>query len=280
MLKRQVLTLLSGALILSGCAANTTHHLQYHANPKKAVLPAKDGISLNEPMIVKKGEKFLVQPVGFIKAAILKSSASFQIAGKDLEVTKDRVLQFSHVRTPKVIEFPKDTEFYCDLLERNPLAALAAATTLGLSTIGSKTALNTRTCLLDSDKNGAFDQAILIGNNEHNQQPVDITPVEYEIAHHIPLDDESTASIEYVGTSFTGKLIFELNISEYGDNRSFSNKRQVIKPDQLPIAFKQFGAEYTVLSFDEETKDISVTINKPFPIAQYNFFTTYSYGYY
>lgn len=275
-MKQQIFSMVAAFVAIISCSsASRAEH--YLASPKAAILPTGEEIRLAETLTVGKGETFLTQPFGFVQVARLKSAVAVHIGGKSLNMPENDILPLSNVRTMKNFVGPQIGEFYCNLMELSAPKPVVTVYTRGKSAEGIKTDLNHIGCLQDTNTDGRFDQAIMIGEAKKAQQPVNIEPIEYETIQHISFGEEYRASIKYVGVSFNGRLIFELDIPNFTREKKNTSEIKVISPNRLPAVLHQFGSEYTILSFDEETQEIKLVIEKPLSEKEFSTFPIFGF---
>ena len=70
--------------------------------------------------------------------------------------------------------------------------------TLGLSQLGARLAKETRLCLIDSDSNGDFDKAFLVGlKKKEDRFVVDMAPVPYTSHINAPMGENSYMEVVF-----------------------------------------------------------------------------------
>ena len=71
-----------------------------------------------------------------------------------------------------------------------------------------------------------------------------------------------------------GNLGIDMEVIEEGQRLVYSNGRRFISKSKLPTKVDIFGASFTVLSYDPETKEAKIRWERGFHPAQYNVTTT------
>ena len=126
----------------------------------------------------------------------------------------------------------------------------APATTVALPPTHSAT----RYCLFDTDKDGTFDHAFLVGAKGEGRAPFVIPPVEYGRIEGRRLADDSVLRLRYVGPAGSPDTIaFDLEAFAIGTMRNVPHPRTFVPTAKLP-AYAIIGvAVVTVLTYDPKT---------------------------
>ena len=130
--------------------------------------------------------------MGWLFHGKVNEAVEFEIAGLNIEIAPEeslrKALEFSG---GDLSRFGEDATAYCQRERHDSLKGLAALATLGLSDLGSRISKETQACLVDSDLDGSFDHAFLVGlKREEDFLAVPIDAAAYQ---EFSADDEYDA---------------------------------------------------------------------------------------
>lgn len=255
----------------------------YYVTPSKnKILPGEDKLAPGSEITVRKGEVFYSRPVGRAFMAVLGGELTLSIAGKSVTLPAGTQLNVARniVVSGKAAGHIDDSaRVYCTPTKGNWNMAKGVANLLTLSLFASsqRTDPFTQFCVVDSDRDSRVEKAFLAGARKaEDLQPVTIEPTPIAVSRNVPLPGESEARLRFAGgVGITGKnLGIDLEVVEEGKELTYSNGRTYLSKSKLPKDVNIFGASFTVLSYDSETKEARIRWNSGFLPAEYGITTT------
>ena len=254
----------------------------YYVTPStNRILPVADTVSPGTELTVSRGDIFYRQPVGQSFVAILEKDVSLSIAGKSATLPKGARLNVARVAGDAAAKLDGHHGVFCAGAESNWNAAkgMANLMTLGLFSAGQRHNVQTQLCLVDSDGDSAADRAILAGaKREEDRTPIVIDPTPISVTRDVPLPGESEARLRFSGgVGIIGNIGIDLEVIENGRPLAFSNGRTLISKGSLPRDVSIFGARFTLLSYDPQTKTARIRWLNGFVPGQYRVNTTTTY---
>ncbi len=261
------------AVLLSGCAAQP-----YYASPAtKMMLPAAGKQQpLGETSILP-DQPLLETPVGFREAARLAAPAKGSVVGKAFAFVPGDILGATRLSGQSAGLLAPRAATFCGQSNVDAAKTLLSASTLGLTSLLNKTGNSAQVCLVDSEGDNQFDQALLVGiKSVKDAAPVAITPTAYERLENSPMAGESYARIVYRGKTglIGGHISFDLAVVENGTRLYFDNVRTTVDLKELPKTVTLMGATFTVQSYDPADGRIRVNILRGFQQGSYGISTT------
>jgi len=253
----------------------------YYVTPSKnRILPGEDKLAPGSEFTVRKGEIFYSRPVGRAFMAVLGGELKLTIAGKSVILPAGTQLNVARTVAGKAAGQIEDSaRVYCTPTKGNWNMAKGIANLLTLSLFASsqRTDPFTQFCVVDSDRDSMVDKAFLAGARKaEDLQPVTIEPTPISVSSDVPLPGESEARLRFAGgVGITGKnLGIDIEVVEEGKRLSYSNGRTYVGKSKLPRDVNIFGASFTVLSYDSETKEARIRWNSGFNPSEYGITTT------
>jgi hypothetical protein len=252
----------------------------YYVTPSKnKILAADDSLAPGTEITVRKGEIFYRRPVGRAFMAVLGGELTLSIAGKSATLPAGTQLNVARGVAGKARDQLGDPALvFCTPTKSNWNMAKGVANLLTLSLFASsqRTDPFTQFCVLDSEGDGLVDKAFLAGARKaEDLQPVAIKPTPVSVESDVPLPGESEARLRFAGgVGILGNLGIDLEVVEEGQRLSYSNGRTLLKKSKLPRDVNIFGASFTVLSYDSDTKEARIRWNSGFHESEYGITTT------
>ncbi|MDZ3833500.1 MAG: hypothetical protein U0S50_17035 [Sphingopyxis sp.] len=260
-------------LLASGCSAP-----HYSVNlSSKAFLPHKGAPATLGAAEFAPDAVMFETPVGFRKAARLDAPVEARLAGKDFSFVPGDQFAGATLYGKSASLVPKAAAVFCGNEKMNAVKALTALSTLGASSLLNRTGNATQICLIDSENDAAFDQAILSGvKRAEDVAPTAITPTAYKVAMNDVMAGESLARIIYRGKTgmVGGHISFDLHVIESGARLAFDNVRRKVDIKSLPQEVALMGTIFTVKSYDPASGKIEVDVARGFPEGTYGLTTT------
>jgi hypothetical protein len=141
--------------------------------------------------------------------------------------------------------------------------------------------VQTQLCLVDADKDGLVEKAILAGANKSKDQvPVEIVPTKISVMQDVLLPGVSQAQIRFAGkVGWLGDIAFDLQVIENDRPLIFQNGRTLVNPKNLPQTVDIFGAILLVESYDKASQVAKIKVVKGFDPFEYGIQTTTTYVY-
>jgi hypothetical protein len=257
----------------------------YTVTPSRnRILPVEDKIAPGEELTVRKGQVFYARPVGRAFSAVLGGDLALTIAGKSATLPKGTQLNLARSVGGKAGEQIEDKALvFCTPVKKNWNAAkgIANLLTLSLFAASQRTSTFTQFCLVDSEADGLADKAFLAGAKKpEDLEPVAIQPTPVAVERDVPLPGLSEARIRFAGgVGWFGDIGFDLEVVEEGEQLIYSNGRTAVPKGKLPKDLDMFGASFTVLSYDPETKQARIRWKRGFHPGEYGVTTTSSTTY-
>jgi len=157
------------------------------ANSAVRLLPASSDRSEFNLTISDKGQIFNL-PFAWASAVEIQQQISTSIADIHFNIKPNDTLLLARVGGGDVASIPSDSVFACTAFEIDHSKLLMAGLTLGLSSMANRVSKWTRFCVADSDRDGRFDKALLIGAKmEEDRKLKDIDPIVYTIVKNKPI---------------------------------------------------------------------------------------------
>jgi hypothetical protein len=252
----------------------------YYVTPSKnKILDVPDELVPGSEITVRKGEIFYSRPVGRAFMAILGGELKLTIAGKSVTLPAGTQLNVAHGVAGKAAgQLDNPARVYCTPTKGNWNMAKGVANLLTLSLFArsQRTEAFTQFCVVDSEGDSMVDKAFLAGaRKKEDLEPVTIEPTPISVSEDVPLPGESEARLRFAGgVGILGNLGIDLEVVEEGRRLTYSNGRILLKKSKLPRDVDIFGASFTVLSYDDETKEARIRWNSGFHPAEYGITTT------
>jgi hypothetical protein len=247
---------------------------------KNKILQVEDKLVPGSEITVRKGEVFYARPVGRAFMAVLGKDLVLTIAGKSVTLPAGTQLNVARQVAGKAAgQLDDPARVFCTPTKKNWNVAKGIANLLTLSLFASsqRTDVFTQFCVVDSEGDSLVDKAFLAGARKaEDLQPVTIEPTPIAVSSDVPLPGESEARLRFAGgIGITGKNIgIDLEVVEEGKALTYSNGRTYVSKSKLPRDVNIFGASFTVLSYDKETKEARIRWNGGFHPAEYGVTTT------
>jgi hypothetical protein len=256
----------------------------YEITPSgKRILPATLGESILASRSISRNELILMQPVGRSYVAILDTDLAVTIAGKSFTLPKGTDLNVARVGGGAAANIADTRAVFCAASQNNWNMAkgLANLATLSLFARSQRHGVETQLCLVDADRDGMVEKAILAGANKSaDQVPVEIAPTKISVMQDMPLPGVSQAQIRFSGKAgWLGNIAFDLEVIENGTPLYFQNGRTVLNPKDLPQTINIFGAILLVESYDKASQVAKIKVVKGFDPFEYGIQTTTTYVY-
>lgn len=271
--------LVAGALaMLSGCAGSP-----YYVTPtKKAFLPQLgEAQQLGERRITPDG--IVAQtPVGWRQAARLDVPVNVSLVGKRFQFQPGDLLAEATVGGTASGQVPSGALVMCGEPRANLAKNLLSASTLGITSAFNRTGASAQPCLIDADRDGRVEKAILAGvKSAKDAVPVTITPAAYSSLTNQPMGGESTARILYRGKTglVGGHVSFDLLVTEGGQPLPFDNVRTQVSLSKLPQRVMLMGTAFTVKSYNPADGSVLIEMERGFVEGEYGITTSYTTRY-
>jgi hypothetical protein len=253
----------------------------YTVTPSRnRILPVTvEKLTPGDEFTVRKGEVFYARPVGRAFQAVLGGDLALTIAGKSASLPKGTQLNVARAVGGKAGRHLEDKALvFCTPVKKDWNAAKGIANLLTLSLFASsqRTSAFTQFCLVDSEADGRADKAFLAGAKKpEDLMPVTIEPTPVAVERDVPLPGVSEARIRFAGgVGWFGDIGFDLEVVEEGRQLIYSNGRTAVSKGKLPKDVDIFGASFTVLSYDPETKQARIRWKRGFLPGEYGVTTT------
>lgn len=134
-----------------------------------------------------------------------------------------------------------------------------------------KSTTDAQFCLVDRDKDGRFDESLLVGSGWGElRTPAAITPTPYEIATDVPISPQDEVRIKFAGRPGAGPL-FILEIIQQGRPRRFdfissggrytavaNRENRIMLGIEQPQRETIYGAEFIIIDYNREEKTVGL----------------------
>jgi hypothetical protein len=275
------LALLGVALI---AAASPAYAGQYRVETSGAViLPPEETHASGEERAVVPGDIVMQAPLGWADAATLSQDVSLEIAGLRETIRAGALLSgITSARGGDLAGLPEGRRIYCAPQSVNAVGAVAGIATFGLTNIGSRVARVRRFCLVDVDSDGRFERAFLVGaKRSADQHMIEIAPLAYDAAANRPMGPGNFVQVRFGAGGILGNpLIFvdyylgnipqPIDSLYTGEGRAMIRTRAATAFRTTPRQFAIGPAQFTVLSFDRETKAARIRYERDFELTSVN----------
>ncbi len=245
------------------------------------ILPGEDKLAPGAEFTVKKGEVFYSRPVGRAWMAVLGGDVTATIAGKSATLPKGMQLNVARRVDGKAGDELEAAGVFCAPVQNNWNFGKGIANLLTLSLFSRTERLDptSQFCLVDGDGDAMVEKAFLAGARKaEDLQPITIEPTPIAVARDVPLPGESEARLRFAGgVGILGNIGVDLEVIEGGNRLVYSNGRTLVGKGKLPKDVSIFGASFTILSYDPETKEARIRWNSGFRPAEYGVTTTTTY---
>ncbi len=271
------------ALALIAAAAPAQAEQYRVAVSGTVILPSEETHEAGAERAIVPGDILMRAPLGWGDAATVREHVSLEIAGLRETISPGSVLQgATSARGGDLAALPEGRRIYCAAQSVNAIGAAMGVATFGLTNIGSRVARVRRFCLVDGDADGRFERAFLVGaKRAPDQQMVEIAPVPYEAAQNRPIGPGSFVQIRYEAGGLLGNpLIFidyyltnvlqPIDALYTGEGRDAVRSRAATAFRTTPRGFAIGPAQFTVLSFDRETKAARIRYERDFALTPVN----------
>ncbi|MEA3015204.1 MAG: hypothetical protein QOD42_3749 [Sphingomonadales bacterium] len=272
------------AAMALAAAAAPAHAGQYRVEVSGTViLPPEETHAPGLERAVVPGDILMRAPLGWADAATIRQDVSLEIAGLRETISSDSVLfGVTSARGGDLAGLPEGRRIYCGEQRVNAVGAVMGVATFGLTNIGSRVARVRRFCLADLDSDGRFERAFLVGaKRAADQHMIEIAPVPYEAMRNHPIGPGNFVQVRYGAGGLLGNpLIFAdyyfgnipqpIDSLYTGEGRATIRTRAATAFRTTPRAFAIGPAQFTVLSFDRETKAARIRYERDFALTPVN----------
>jgi hypothetical protein len=272
------------AAMALAAAASPAHAGQYRVETSGAViLPSEESHAPGLERAVVPGDIVMRAPLGWADAATLSQDVSLEIAGLRETIPAGTLLSgVTSASGGDLAGLPEGRRIYCAAQSVNAIGAVAGIATFGLTNIGSRVARVRRFCLADLDSDGRFERAFLVGaKRSADQHMIEIAPLAYEAERNRPMGAGNFVQVRFGAGGLLGNpLIFVEyylgNIAQpidslyTGEGRAVVRTRAATAFRTTPRQFAIGPAQFTILSFDRETKAARIRYERDFELTPVN----------
>jgi hypothetical protein len=265
-------------------AAAPAHAGQYRVEVSGTViLPPEETHAAGLERAIVPGDIVMRAPLGWADAAAIRQDVSLEIAGLRETISSDSMLSgVTSARGGDLAGLPEGRRIYCGEQRVNAIGAVAGIATFGLTNIGSRVARVRRFCLADLDADGRFERAFLVGaKRAADQHMIEIAPVPYEAALNRPIGPGDFIQVRFgagglLGNPlifidyFHGNILQPIDSLYTGVGRDTVRTRAATAFRTTPRAFAIGPAQFTVLSFDRQTKAARIRYERDFSLTPVN----------
>jgi len=243
------------------------------------ILPAEAPNAAGSERRLMPGDTVMRAPLGWFHTAAIAEDVTVEIAGVSETITPlSQLWAVISRRGGDLSSLAEGAPIFCGELRTNAVAAVASSLTLGLSSVATRVARQRRFCLVDSDSDGRFDRAFLVGaKRAPDQIMVPITPVAYREARNVPIGEGNHIEIGYSGGGLLGSANFPvgfyvggvrqpIDLMLTGDGRGIvrTSAAPNFRSRRIPMAVTIGSAQVTVLAFDSQSKGATIRYDRDF----------------
>ena len=243
--------------------------------------PENPGVVGTERTMRENDEIFRAR-LGWFASATIAAGVTAHIADADWAIPQTALLQRAIVFAGgDLADQPRGSIVYCDTPKAGLAKGLLNGITLGLSQLAARFAKETQLCVMDSDANGDFDRAFLVGlKKPEDRKTVTITPVGYTTASDRPVDGDSYVHVRYLdGGLLSGpSLAMDARVGGVAQGLAgitmragaaqslpvFVPASQSVKLKKLPQSMRFGAAALTVTAVDPVAKTATVRLDSNF----------------
>lgn len=265
-------------------AAAPAHAGQYRVEVSGIViLPSEETHAPGLERSIAPGDILMRAPLGWADAATISQDVSLEIAGLRETISSDAMLfGAASARGGDLAGLPEGRRIYCGEQRVNAVGAVAGIATFGLTNIGSRVARVRRFCLADVDSDGRFERAFLVGaKRAADQHMIEIAPVPYEAAVNRPIGPGNFIQVRFgagglLGNPlifidyFRGNILQPIDDLYTGEGRAMIRTRAATAFRTTPRGFAIGPAQFTMLSFDRQTKAARIRYERDFSLTPVN----------
>lgn len=246
------------------------------------VQPSGKSMPRGEDIEVKEHDVILDGKLSWFSVAKLEAATTVKAVDTEFPVSETTNLRLAaRANGGDLASLPAGAKTYCDELRTDRMKALGQLATLGLSALGSRLSKETQVCLVDSDSNGDFDKAFIVGTKKApDRHLVELAPVKYTKQTLAPLEGDSSLRVKfYDGGVLSGpSLGMELKINggtvNYASLYMFPLNRfgggtpvpfrpnSGIKEKKLPQTHYFAFGQVVVKAFDKQRKVGTINITR------------------
>lgn len=251
----------------------------YVVKPSGQSMPVGQDLQLREHDVVLKGD------LAWFSATHLAAPVTVHALDLDFPIPAGATLRLAAgYQGGDLASLPKEARVFCEEPKHNTVKSLAFAATLGLSSLGSRLARDTRTCLVDSNGDATFDKGFIVGTKKaDDRHMVDIEPIAYETKMLDPLPGDSRLEVEFLDGGALSGPGYRLNMIVDGKEEAFAalhffpltgafmlrqrhQRVQGLKLSKLPMGIAFGSARIDTSAFDPETKVATARIVRDFGV--------------
>lgn len=269
------------AAMASVAAAVPARAEQYRvATSGIVILPSEETHAPGLERAIAPGDILMRAPLGWADAATIRQDVSLEIAGLGETISSASMLSgVTSARGGDLAGLPEGRRIYCGEQRVNAVGAVAGIATFGLTNIGSRVARVRRFCLVDGDADGRFERAFLVGaKRAADQHMIEIAPVPYEAMRNHPIGPGDFVQVRFgagglLGNPlifvdyYRGNILQPIDALYTGEGRAMIRTRAATAFRTTPRGFAIGPAQFTMLSFDRETKAARVRYERDFALT-------------
>jgi hypothetical protein len=247
--------------------------------PPNTIMADGGSVAPGTEVTVTKGEIFYRQPLGRSQVAALEAQVAFTFLGQPVVIgTGDQLLRSTISGRAAGLVWVSDA-LYCTPAKRTGKKRVVgmsevSAVGMDLDAISRLRHVQVQSCLIDKRNDGTVDQAFIADtSNRQEIVPVAIAPTRIRQLGTAPMPGESEARMRFDGpVGIIGNMSTTLEIVEEGNSLKFGNAQTLFR-GSLPHTVETFGASFTILSYDRDTKSAQIRIDRPFAPIEYGVHT-------
>lgn len=243
------------------------------------VQPSGKSLPLGETKIVKEHDIVLSGSLFWFNTAKTTDSITIRAVDSDFTIPAGKALRLAaRAVGGDLATLPSAAVTYCEEFRHDLVKGWAQLATVGIASLGARLQSDTMTCVVDSDRNGDFDKAFIVGTKRsEDRHLVDIAPVKYVSTYIDPVAGDSKLELEFLdggmlsGPGFGMKLIINgqsasfaalhfFPLQGYSRARIRTNPYQGIKLKNLPWSVGLAGGQVEVTAFDKASKSATVRV--------------------
>jgi hypothetical protein len=272
------------AALVMVAAAAPAHAGQYRVEVSGAViLPSEESHAPGLERAIAPGDILMRAPLGWADSATIGQDVPLEIAGLRETIPAGAPLSgITSARGGDLAGLPEGRRIYCAAQSVNAVGAVMGVATFGLTNIGSRVARVRRFCLVDLDSDGRFERAFLVGaKRADDQHMIEIPPLPYEAMRNHPIGPGNFVQVRFGAGGLLGNpLIFveyylgnipqPIDALYTGEGRAMIRTRAATSFRTTPRQFAIGPAQFTILSFDRETKAARIRYERDFELTPVN----------
>lgn len=240
------------------------------------MLPPEKPNEIGSEWTIKEHDVVFKTRLGWFQSASAEKDISVNIAGLVWTIPKGTLIQRAYRASGGDLAEIKQAAVYCDVVRNDATKGMLNALTLGLSQIGKRVEKQSQLCVLDSNEDGMFDKAFLVGlKKPEDRFVVDIPHVTYQSFANKPLGEDSYIQVTYYDGGMLSGPNFGLGVWVNGQKLGIQAVRMALPignralPIQVPVSSSiklkelpqtiRFGmASITVTGFDATAKTANI----------------------